>query len=55
MTYNFKCLKCGKSIEATMRLNDYDKERKKFVCCNTLMERDYQPTAIFTSSSPNRY
>lgn len=55
MTYDFKCNKCGKKFQAIMRLDDYEKEREKIKCCGVKMERDFKPTAIFTTSSPNRY
>jgi hypothetical protein len=55
MFYDFKCKKCGKDLEVQIRLKDFDIEREKLLCCGVRMERDYKPTAIKTSSSPNRY
>ena len=55
MTYNFKCNQCCKKLEVEIRLKDFDVEREKLVCCGFKMERDYQPTAIITESSPSRY
>lgn len=55
MTYNFKCNNCDKKLEVEIKLKDFGVEREKLICCGVKMERDYQPTAIVTESSPSRF
>lgn len=41
MFYDFKCPKCEKVEEKSIRISDYDEEKNKQVCseCGTIMER----------------